>query len=204
MRLLETTVEQGLEAPVTVIGATRFLPVERWPRGRAAQEELMRAELDVALDDLNDYIIALGLVTNDARRRPVAAGDLPFLCPVVLEGVPMAEGQRVGTNFIYPIHDVTQGPHAMPEVSDEQFKHAALLSRDAFTKAMPFWPFYEFMFRCHSDGLARDRNRGTFRDDRPGGWADDRRGRVEDTCGARLPLALSRRASLQPLLSHPG
>lgn len=153
MRLLETTVEQGLEAPVTVVGATRFLPVERWPRGRAAQEELMRAELDVVLDDLNDYIIALGLVTNDARRRPVAVGDLPFLCPVVLEGVPMAEGQRVGANFIYPIHDVTQGPHAVPEVSDEQFKHAALLSRDAFTKAMPFWPFYEFMFRCHSDAV---------------------------------------------------
>jgi hypothetical protein len=104
-------------------------------------------------DVVSAIIVSLGLTLNQPRLAPIDRGDLPWLCPVIVEGVPMSEGVRVGTTFIYQINDVGFGLHPGEEVKEELIQHAAELTKLAYFDAEPFFLFLELMHRCQAAGL---------------------------------------------------
>jgi hypothetical protein len=100
----------------TVVAATRFVHPDSWGETPGERLALLAHEFQEALDFVNDYIITLSMVRGDPSLTPVARGDLAAACPVVVDAVPMQEGVRRGTTFIYPIHE--QLPDFVYEVED--------------------------------------------------------------------------------------
>jgi hypothetical protein len=104
-RILDDAARSGIDVRRTVVAITRFVHPESW--GQTADERLalLGREFQAGLDFLNDYIITLSMVRGDPSLGPVARGDLAAACPVIVDAVPMQEGVRRGTTFIYPIHE---------------------------------------------------------------------------------------------------
>jgi hypothetical protein len=138
---------RGLSEPVTVVAATRFIPAQDWPQDRENQEAILGRELDASIDFLNDFILSVGLIRNDPRLIPIARGDLPIVCPVILEVAPRTREQsRLGTSFAYPIHAEATYTGFEPRRDDAEV--AFHLARSNYYGAQPFFLFYELMQRA--------------------------------------------------------
>jgi hypothetical protein len=145
-RILEEAVSSGMDVRRTVVAATRFTHPDLWGQTPDERLALLGHEFQESLDFLNDYIITLSMVRGDPSLTPVARGDLAASCPVIVDAVPMQEGLRRGTTFIYPIHE--QLPDFVYEVEDideaagEQLEELFGLRRyDGF----PMLLYYEFL-----------------------------------------------------------
>lgn len=101
-RTLRRMTKTGITMPVSVVAATRLLPRSLWDEGE--HDDHIDNALDFCLSYLNEYIVSVAVATGDARLRPIAKGELPITCPVILEAVGLPE--RVGTTFIRQIHQV--------------------------------------------------------------------------------------------------
>lgn len=135
----------GLRESVTVVATTRFIRPADWPAARDEQERVLGVELDASLEFLNDFLVGLSLVRNEPRLLPIARGDLPIVCPVILELVAMPFGERVGASFGYPIHaDVTYVGFGQRH-NDAEF--AAEIARSNYHGREPYFLFYELMQR---------------------------------------------------------
>jgi hypothetical protein len=144
--LRRSVAKRGFPEIVTIAAATRFVSTEEWPSGRSARAALLGGELDASLRALNQFLISLSLARNDASIRPLARGDLPFLCPVILETVSLQSGSRHGTSFAYQIHERTPDIPVVEEVQlDDTTLLAFQIARSAYHNAEPFFLFYELM-----------------------------------------------------------
>jgi hypothetical protein len=142
---LQQAVENLIFKPVSVVAVTRILRRDRWPESQAEQQGVLEDELDAGIDFLNEFLLSLALVTRDLRMRPIARGDLPALCPVIIEAFPMQEGRRVGVAFLREIH--RQMPTQMYEadLSQDVVTAAAELTTFQRQGVVPFFLFYELM-----------------------------------------------------------
>jgi hypothetical protein len=135
----------GFPEIVTVVAATRFVPSGEWPSDSSDRSALLGRELDASLAVLNQFLVSLSLARNDASISPIARGDLPGLCPVILESAPMTRGGRHGTSYAYQIHerapDIPRGAAQL----DERTQLAFEIARAAYHNAEPFFLFYELM-----------------------------------------------------------
>lgn len=130
----------GIRLPVTVVGATNLIPARSWddPDERDA---IVEASLVACLTYLNEYIVALAVATGDARLRVMARGDLPVLCPMILEAVGGAT--RYGMTGLRQIHDVIPAGLGTEPVDDEVAAGAARMVTAARRGEEPFFLFYE-------------------------------------------------------------
>jgi hypothetical protein len=133
---------------ISAVGATTFLPVSAWPVDPAEQSRTTGVELDKAIAILNEFLISLSLARGEPSIHPIGRGDLPRLCPVVLETVPMPSGTRNATARSYQIHQIDRHRYgsrgALEELQpEEQFAFDLLLS--SHLKGQPFFLFYELM-----------------------------------------------------------
>lgn len=144
-RVLGTASKAGLRSYKTVVAVSRFLAPSEWPRTGHEQLECCLRELRSCLNDLNDVIVATSLHRGDPRLLPLSLGDVPSLCPVVIEIAPMSQERRVGASFMYEIHtDVTPVPAplaaALPDL-DLASELVTLKNRDRF----PLFAFLELL-----------------------------------------------------------
>ncbi len=138
----------GTFAWVTVAAATRFIAASPWPSEPADQSRLLGSELDSCLRTLNNFLSALSLARGDPTLRPVARGDLPPLCPVILETAPMPDGVRNGVAYLYQIHGNYRFPQRPDRGSgplDDDERLAIELTRSTFHGNQPYFLFYELM-----------------------------------------------------------
>ena len=134
---------RGFREWVTVAAVTHFIQACEWPSERGAQIPFLHEHLRQSVSELNRLLIALGLVRGNAAFGALAVGDLPALCPVVIEAAPMIEGRRVGASFVYPVHSL--GPSVLHALDDGSFENAVELWRREYHGAEPFFLFYELM-----------------------------------------------------------
>jgi len=85
-RAFRAAVATGWEVRKSVVAASTFIAPDRWRSSEADRVALMLEQLDASLDFVNDYIVSLSLLRGDPLLGPVARGDLPPLCPVIIEG----------------------------------------------------------------------------------------------------------------------
>jgi hypothetical protein len=139
-------VSNGSFGWVTVVAATRFVRASSFPSDLEGRTTILGRELDASLATLNDFIVALSLTRRDPSIVPVARGDLPFVCPVLLETAPSPDGLRHGTSVAYPIHE-----HARIHYGDDRDEMdeaevlAGELSRSRYHQGQPYFLFYELM-----------------------------------------------------------
>jgi hypothetical protein len=149
-RLVRRFRRKGITAPVTVVGATSIIDAQEWPSNQEAQEALLDSLLDKAVELLNDQIVALGLVSDEPYLAPISVGDLPPLCPVIMEVAPMLEGRRVGRSFLRELHrdlpsfaqDAPREEHVMLVANE--------LARRQYAGLEPFFLFYVLWLRTRS------------------------------------------------------
>jgi hypothetical protein len=142
----EMHIEEGSFGWVTTVAATRFVPAGEWPREEIDRAALLGRELDASLAVLNEFIVALGLARQNPRFSPIARGDLPLVCPVILETAPMPDGKRNGAWLNYQIHEVFWYEQAEPrDEADDAERLAVELARANYHGAEPYFPFYELM-----------------------------------------------------------
>jgi hypothetical protein len=146
--LLRQGYRKGSWGWITAVGVTTFLPVSEWPTDRVEQARTAGIELDKAIAFLNEFLISLSLTRSEPVIHPIGRGDLPSLCPVILETVPMPSGIRNATAYPYQIHQIDRHRHGERDTSDE----LSLAEQSAFElffsshlKGEPFFPFYELM-----------------------------------------------------------
>lgn len=148
-KVLRAAVKRGIEEPVTVVGASELIAAGAWPDTRDEQEDALDAALEAGLDYLNDLITTLGLVERDPSIPPVARGELPALCPVIIEVAPMPSGRRDGVSFLRQIHDVP--PHFFREPRDTKPVEVAVgFLASAHAGDEPFFLFHELFQRALS------------------------------------------------------
>lgn len=140
--------EHGSFGWITAVAATRFLPVSEWPEDPSDRAAVQGAELQVCLGQLNDFLLTLSIARQDLTIRPIAIGELPRMCPVILETAPMVTGERNVVSFPYLIHEVN--PHkyganrSVDELDDEE-RFAVELARSVYFGDEPWLLFYEQM-----------------------------------------------------------
>jgi hypothetical protein len=135
---------------ITVVAASSFVPAQNWPTDESERASAQGAELDKCLSRLNVFLLALGLARNDPSVAPVARGDLPFVCPVILETAPMPDGVRNAVSFPYQIHHINPHKHRRdPDRTVDDLDDAERLALDVFRAAYfsdePWFLFYELM-----------------------------------------------------------
>ncbi len=144
----EIYLSRGSFGWITVVAATTFMPAPNWPNDPIEQARCQGQELDKALSIFNEYLVSLSLMRHDPLIRPIARGDLPFLCHVILETVPMPTGTRNAAAFPYQIHEINRHRHAARPVSDTPDDEELLsfqMFMDAHLKGEPHFLFYELM-----------------------------------------------------------
>jgi hypothetical protein len=138
---------RGFYEWVTVVAASRFVSPSEWPADVPEQMDFLRDLLDESLTDLNRYIVALSLARNDVSLTPIAVGDIPALCPVILETAPMPTGRRDGISIVLPVHAVVPN-QALAHPDPAPAEHAAQIARSEFFGGQPFFLFLELMQRA--------------------------------------------------------
>jgi hypothetical protein len=142
----EMYMTQGSLGWVTTVAATRFVPAQSWPENESDKAELLGRELDASLSVLNEFIVALSLARQEPRFTPVARGDLPLMCPVILETAPMHDGERNGAWLNLQIHEVFWYEQREPrDKPDDAELLAFQLARTNYHGGEPYFPFYELM-----------------------------------------------------------
>jgi hypothetical protein len=142
----ELYMTEGSLGWVTTVAATRFVPAQDWPAPETERAALLGRELDASLSTLNEFIVALSLARQEPRFTPVARGELPLMCPVILETAPMPDGNRHGAFVNYQIHEVFwYEQRDLRDKPDEKELLAVQLARANFHGAEPYFPFYELM-----------------------------------------------------------
>lgn len=143
---LASAIENLIVEPVTVVAVSRIIPIEKWPADLEGQDKALDDAVDTCLTFLNEFVLSVGLVTSDPRIRPVARGELPFMCPVIIDAFPMQELRRIGTTFLRQIH---RWPPSINPFSDEltrgEAEAAGLLTYLNRQNQLPFFLFYELM-----------------------------------------------------------
>jgi hypothetical protein len=132
---------------ITVVGATTFVRAQDWPTDEIERAAAQGRELDSCLSYLNSFLLALGLARNDPSIAPVARGDLPRLCPVILETAPM-ESARNAVSYPYQIHGINPHKHATTRTfqeMDDSERLAVDLARDVYFTDEPWFLYYELM-----------------------------------------------------------
>jgi hypothetical protein len=119
-RGLRKALARGWNVRKTVVAASTYIAPQTWREAGEQLHELLLERLDESLDFLNDYIVTLSLLRGDPLLAQVARGDLPSVCPVVVEAAPMQEGKRSGTTFTYPIHDLVPLPTLEVEPQEQE------------------------------------------------------------------------------------
>jgi hypothetical protein len=147
-RLRDSDAPLGMFDWITVVAGTRYLSPSIWPRERPSEQSaLLGEELDACIDILNDFLISLSLARNDTTIGPIARGDLPSVCPVILETLTPGE-TRSGVAYFYEIHQNHNFPRRPPSDFDEiddQEVLATLIARSLFHGQEPYFLFYELM-----------------------------------------------------------
>jgi hypothetical protein len=142
----EKYLSEGSLGWVTVVAATRFMSPSDFADDLEGRTAILGEQLDVSLAVLNDFIVSLSLARHDPSVVPVARGDLPFLCPVLIESAPMPAGEREGTYTAHLIHNNTRIHYGEPhDELDEADRRAAELARSDYHGNQPFFLFYELM-----------------------------------------------------------
>jgi hypothetical protein len=150
-KVLKAALKKGIHGPVTVVAATRLVPLGAWSAVPGEQQAKLDEELDVCLDLLNDFLLSLGLISLDPQTRPIARGDLPVLAPVIIEAFPMFGGHRAGASFLREIHNQLP-PFARQQALDERVVEAAASLTISHRRGEePFFLFFELMHRAHTD-----------------------------------------------------
>jgi hypothetical protein len=142
----EMYMSEGSLGWVTTVAATRFVPAREWPPAESDRAALLGRELDASLSVLNQFIVSLSLARQEPRFLPVARGDLPLICPVILETAPMPDAVRHGAFVNYQIHEVfwyEQRP--LRDKPDDAELLAVQLARANFHGSEPYFSFYELM-----------------------------------------------------------
>ena len=150
-RTLKRMTKRGMTTPVSVVAGTRLLPRTVWEEGD--HDELIDRALDFCVSYLNEYIVSVGVVTGDARLRPIAKGDLPITCPVILEAVGLQD--RVGTTFIRRIHESYPHFSAVRRLPADVCAAAARLAAAGRSGDEPLFLFYELFHGAQTALLHR-------------------------------------------------
>ena len=153
-RVLKKARRFGIEAPVTVVAGTCLLPVDDWGTTCEQQEAAVESSLDASLDLMNSFVLSLGLMANDPSFGPFERGDLPFLCPVIVESFPMQHG-RSGRSFLREIHDHPPDVGQFPDFPKPLFEAATALATSDHAHDEPFFLFYELFQRAQSTLLSQ-------------------------------------------------
>lgn len=153
-RQLKKASRRGFWEPTTVVAATRFVAASTWPPREVDQMNLLLGELLASLDLINALSLSVGLVTEEPRLLPIALGDLPALCPFIIEAAPMAAGRRSGVSAIYPIHEDLPAIREMP-LGDEPTQAAVEIARSGYYGEQPFFLFYELLQAARAAAVSR-------------------------------------------------
>jgi hypothetical protein len=146
--MLRKGFKRGSWGWISAVGATTFLPVSAWPADPVEQARTTGVELDKAITILNEFLISLSLARSEPAIHPIGRGDLPRLCPVILETVPMPSGTRNATAYPYQIHQIDRHRYGPRDARDElqpeeQFAFDLFVS--SHLEGQPFFLFYELM-----------------------------------------------------------
>lgn len=91
----------GMREMVSVVAVTAFMPSRQMPE---PDKEWVDLRIAIALDVLNEFLIALGVQARDARVGPITRSDLPPAVPMIIEEQPVPDGQRVGAHHVFNLH----------------------------------------------------------------------------------------------------
>src|SRR5205807_2088809 len=138
----------GLHEFVTAAAITAFLPTRYLPVdvGPAWTEHRVLLALQV----LNDFLVALGIEANDPRIGPVYRSDLPPLVPVIVETQPVPTPKRQGGDWLAPLHDWFPARARSLRENDE-IERAASLFRAEREKVTPWFPVLELTHTARRD-----------------------------------------------------
>jgi hypothetical protein len=136
---------------VTAAAITAFLPTRHLPvdAGPAWTEH----RILLALQVLNEFLVALGIEANDPRIGPVYRSDLPPLVPVIAETQPVPTPKRQGGDWLAPLHDWFPA-HARSLREHNEVERAASLFRAEREKETPWFPVLELTHTARRDGMA--------------------------------------------------
>ena len=141
----------GLHELVTVAGITALLPTRQLPSDTGPTWTEHRVML--ALEVLNDFLVALGVESRDARIGPISRSDLPAMVPITVETQPVPTPRRQGGHWLAPLHGWR--PVARGRARDiAEAESAAALFRAAREHETAWFPVLELTHTARRDGLA--------------------------------------------------
>lgn len=91
----------GYRPQMTVAAVTEFIPTA----GLSPDDFDVNEKARDAVDVLNEFLVCLGIQSNDALVGPLALADLPAIAPVVFEVQPVETGRRDGGQEMAVLHD---------------------------------------------------------------------------------------------------
>ncbi len=149
--MVQGYLDHGAFGWITVVAATRFVNAQTWPNDEDDRAKAQLAELDKGFEVLNDFLVSLGIARSDTSVSTIALGDLPRLCPVILETAPTPTGERNAISTVYQIHDLD--PHkygenrSQDQTTDEE-RRALDLAKLAYFGNESWFLYYELSNRA--------------------------------------------------------
>ncbi|HKO38903.1 MAG TPA: hypothetical protein VJU14_11110 [Solirubrobacterales bacterium] len=129
---------------------TAFVPSREVPDDPF--EGWFEERIGMAIDVLNEFLVALGVCLGDPRVGPVSRSELPAAVPLIAEEQPSSGEEREGSTWIVPIHPWI--PNPSDETDPQAVFDAATLFRGAVEGTTPWFPVLEQGHIGLRDGLA--------------------------------------------------
>lgn len=151
---------RGFRRVATVVALTRYVPAIAMPQSTGdevdwliAREAWLDAEFNAALQDLNDFLVSLGLSAGSLKIGPIAPADIPAQVPVILESTQRDHGKPVGATWLHDVH--LQYPDiSLQEMDEAELQVASRLFLAHQLGDEPFFDAYELWCRAHVDNVA--------------------------------------------------
>jgi len=141
----------GLREMVTVVSITAFIPEGDLPPDPF--DGWYEARIGMAIDVLNEFLVALGIQRGDPRIGPVSRSDLPPVVPLIAEKQPVEGTKREGSTWLVPLHPWVPNPVTEP-LDHQELLHAATLFRGGIEGTTPWFSVLEVGHHAIRDGLA--------------------------------------------------
>ncbi len=152
--------ETGMDIVLSVVALSRFMPRSEHPSSGSITVSWLLALFRRALNDLNSWLEALGLVTRRWDIGTLAPRALPAMVPILAESThPDSSGGRQGATTIIPLHDAFPAFSQAFDPKLESYTNATKLSNEANQGHQPYMLAFRLIHAAEGERLAGDPTR---------------------------------------------
>jgi hypothetical protein len=152
----------GIQVVKSVVALSRFVPRSAHPPGREMAVGWLYSQFQLSLKDFNEFLDALGFVTERWDVGPVALRDLPARIPVLIASTNLLPDGPSAVTLSMQIHDALPVLSGNFEVEQEHAEEAIELNKQANNREQPYMLVFRFLHAAQSEWLAGDSTRAVI------------------------------------------